>query len=89
MDTISKADLRSGSSFWFSAGRLIRESLGRLLHKQSGITVVGSDNESAAAFKELMIRPCDVLLLDSVETLAQVVACQGRGQLSRESRLES
>jgi DNA-binding NarL/FixJ family response regulator len=57
------------SVFLLIQSRLVREILARLLRKQSDITVVGSSHESSAAFKELVVRPCDVLLLDSLKTL--------------------
>lgn len=50
----------------------MREVIVRLLRKRSGLTVVGANQEGAAALEELALTPCDVLLLDSLETLRAV-----------------
>jgi len=58
--------------FLLVQNRLVREVVTRLFSKQSGMSVAGTGHESTRAFDELAIRPCDVLLLDSVETLGEL-----------------
>jgi DNA-binding NarL/FixJ family response regulator len=69
VDTISKAE-SPVSVFLLVQHRLIREAVARRLRRQNGIIVAGASHESAVAFEHLSSGPIDVLLLDSVETLA-------------------
>lgn len=52
--------------------RLMLEVSVRLLRKQSGLTVIGDNHDSAQALEELTVTPCDVLLLDSLDTLRAI-----------------
>lgn len=52
--------------------RLLRQGFVQLLRKRPGLTVVGDSNDCAGAFEELSAIPCDVLLLNSLETLQAI-----------------
>jgi DNA-binding NarL/FixJ family response regulator len=76
LNTLSPADSEV-RVFLLVRSRFFREILVRLLRKQTDIAVVGSSHECSAAFKQLVIRPCDVLLLDSVQMLGSLVRMTG------------
>jgi DNA-binding NarL/FixJ family response regulator len=52
--------------------RLLRQGFVQLLRKRTGLTVVGDSNNCSAATEELAAFPCDVLLLNSLETLRTI-----------------
>jgi DNA-binding NarL/FixJ family response regulator len=52
--------------------RLVLDVFMRLFRKRTGFTVVGDSNDVAEALAELAGRPCDVLLLHSLEALRSV-----------------
>jgi DNA-binding NarL/FixJ family response regulator len=52
--------------------RLVCDVLLRVFRKRSGLTVVGTGYDRTEAFEKLAASPCDVLLLDSLETLRAV-----------------
>ena len=54
------------------SNRLVCDVLLRVFRKRSGLTVVGASYDSTEAFEKLAASPCDVLLLDSLETLRAV-----------------
>jgi DNA-binding NarL/FixJ family response regulator len=55
--------------YLLAQNRLVREVIVRLFRKRSGLTVAGASHERTGALEELAVTPCDVLLLDSLETL--------------------
>jgi DNA-binding NarL/FixJ family response regulator len=57
--------------------RLVRESLVRLVRKRTLMRVVGSGWDGQAAFEELAVTPCDVLLIDSLEMLRMFLSYVG------------
>jgi hypothetical protein len=85
LNTLSPADSQV-RVFLLVRSRFFREILARLLRKQTDIAVVGSSHECSAAFKQLVIRPCDVLLLDSVQMLGSLVRMTGAGRSSEENQ---
>lgn len=58
--------------YLLARNRLLREVIVRLFRKPKGATLAGASHERAQALKELAVTPCDVLLLDSLETLKAV-----------------
>ena len=54
------------------ANRLLRQGFVQLLRKRSGFAVVGDNDDCAGAFEELTVIQCDVLLLNSLETLQAI-----------------
>lgn len=52
--------------------RLVCDVILRVFRKRTGLTVVGTSYDSTQAFEKLATNPCDVLLLDSLETLRAV-----------------
>jgi len=64
--------------------RLVRESFMRLFRKRAGLAVVGQSQSCAAAIQELADKPCDVLLLSSVEMLRRIAESgNGAGRTAR------
>jgi DNA-binding NarL/FixJ family response regulator len=55
--------------YLLAQNRLVREVLVRMFRKRLDLTVVGVNHDSAGAIEELTVIPCDVLLLDSLDTL--------------------
>jgi DNA-binding NarL/FixJ family response regulator len=76
LNTLSPADSQV-RVFLLVRSRFFREILARLLRKQTDIAVVGTSHECSAAFKQLVNRRCDVLLLDSLQTLGSLVRVPG------------
>jgi DNA-binding NarL/FixJ family response regulator len=52
--------------------RLLREAFVKLLRKRASLAVVGESQEIPDVLEKLAITPCDVLLLNSLETLRAV-----------------
>src|ERR1700732_3044757 len=58
--------------YLLAQNRLVREVLVRLFRKRMDLTVVGVNHDSAGTIEELTLIPCDVLLLDSPDTLRAI-----------------
>jgi DNA-binding NarL/FixJ family response regulator len=58
--------------YLLAQNRLVREVLVRMFRKRMDLTVVGVNHDSAGAIEELAVIPCDVLLLDSMDTLRAI-----------------
>ena len=58
--------------YLLAQNRLVREVLVRMFRKRTDLTVVGVNHDSAGAIAELTETPCDVLLLDSLDTLRAI-----------------
>ena len=58
--------------YLLAQNRLVREVLVRMFRKRMDLTVVGVSHDSAGAIEELTVIPCDVLLLDSLDTLRAI-----------------
>src|SRR5258707_702066 len=72
--------------YLLAQNRLVREVLVRMFRKRTDLAVVGVNHDSAGAIAELTETPCDVLLLDSLDTLraiGQTVRVAARLQLSQ------
>jgi DNA-binding NarL/FixJ family response regulator len=52
--------------------RLLRQGFVQLLRKRPGLAVVGDNDDCSGAFEELTVIRCDVLLLNSLETLRAI-----------------
>jgi DNA-binding NarL/FixJ family response regulator len=57
------------SIYVLEQNQLLRKALVQLLRKRTSFTVVGDCNDGAGALEELMVTPCEILLLSSLETL--------------------
>ncbi|HLZ40122.1 MAG TPA: response regulator transcription factor [Candidatus Sulfotelmatobacter sp.] len=57
--------------------RLVREALVRLARKQMSLEVVGASGDVRVAWEQLAARPCDVLLLDSLQMLRSFLISSG------------
>jgi DNA-binding NarL/FixJ family response regulator len=62
----------SVSIYLLAQNRLVLDVLVRLFRKRTGFTVMGDSNDITEALDELAARPCDVLLLHSLEALRSV-----------------
>jgi DNA-binding NarL/FixJ family response regulator len=58
--------------YLLAQNRLVREVLVRMFRKRMDLTVVGVNHDSARAIEELTVIPCDLLLLDSLDTLRAI-----------------
>lgn len=57
------------SVYVLEQNQLLRKALVQLLRKRTNFTIIGDCDNGAGALEELMIAPCDILLLSSLETL--------------------
>ena len=58
--------------YLLAQNRLVKEVLVRMFRKRMDLAVVGVNHDSAVAIEELTVIPCDVLLLDSLDTLRAI-----------------
>jgi len=58
--------------YLLAQNRLVREVLVRMFRKRMDLAVVGANHDSSGALEELTVIPCDVLLLDSLDTLRAI-----------------
>lgn len=57
--------------------RLVRETLVRLARKQVSMEVIGASGDGRTALEQLGARPCDVLILDSLQMLRNILPDSG------------
>ena len=76
MSTILKAE-RPINVYVLAENRLVRETLVRLARKQVSMEVTGASGDGCAAVEQLAARPCDVLLLDSLQILRSFLTYSG------------
>jgi len=58
----------SATAYLVAENRLLRETLARLFHKRSGISVVGQGRYSDSTVQKIAAIGCDLVLLDSLST---------------------